>query len=195
MTIQSIAQAEQNILKCKQLCNRAGVRFSRYSMEPEQTFYKRLINAIDYDSNDEECKLWTSKYRVAICKSKITVNYETDDDEIEYMSDETLSKKLSKPNLKFEDVPTKNHRIEYIDDETEEVKIYTTNSLRIDTSNETVTDLQSHKTDVTNKKIIKPPGSDYIAIQKSEIDENYMNHSDDESSPLINRKGFQFSDS
>lgn len=195
MTIQSIAQAEQNILKCKQLCNRAGVRFSSYSMEPEQTFYKRIINAIDYDSNDEECKLWTSKYRVAICKSKITVNYETDDDEIEYMSDETLSKKLSKPNLKFEDVPTKNHRIEYIDDETEEVKIYTTNSLRIDTSNETVTDLQSPKTDVTNKKIIKPPGSDYIAIQKSEIDENYMNHSDDESSPLINRKGFQFSDS
>lgn len=195
MTIQSIAQAEQNILKCKQLCNRAGVRFSSYSMEPEQTFYKRIINAIDYDSNDEECKLWTSKYRVAICKSKITVNYETDDDEIEYMSDETLTKKLSKPNLKFEDVPTKNHRIEYIDDETEEVKIYTTNSLRIDTSNETVTDLQSPKTDVTNKKIIKPPGSDYIAIQKSEIDENYMNHSDDESSPLINRKGFQFSDS
>ena len=148
MTIQSIAQAEQNILKCKQLCNRAGVRFSRYSMEPEQTFYKRLINAADYDSqNDEECKLWTSKYRVAVCKSKITVNYETDDDEIEYMSDETLSKKLSKPwNLKFEDVPTKNHRIEYIDDETEEVKIYTTNSLRIDTSNETVTDLQSTKT-------------------------------------------------
>lgn len=195
MTIQSIAQAEQNILKCKQLCNRAGVRFSSYSMEPEQTFYKRIINAIDYDSNDEECKLWTSKYRVAICKSKITVNYETDDDEIEYMSDETLTKKLSKPNLKFEDVPTKNHRIEYIDDETEEVKSYTTNSLRIDTSNETVTDLQSTKTDVTNKKIIKPPGSDYIAIQKSEIDENYMNHSDDESSPLINRKGFQFSDS
>lgn len=195
MTIQSIAQAEQNILKCKQLCNRAGVRFSRYSMEPEQTFYKRLINAIDYDSNDEECKLWTSKYRVAVCKSKITVNYETDDDEIEYMSDETLSKKLSKPNLKFEDVPTKNHRIEYIDDETEEVKIYTTNSLRIDTSVETVTDLQSPKTNVTNKKIIKPPGSDYIAIQKSEIDENYMNHSDDESSPLINRRGFQFSDS
>lgn len=195
MTIQSIAQAEQNILKCKQLCNRAGVRFSSYSMEPEQTFYKRIINAIDYDSNDEECKLWTSKYRVAICKSKITVNYETDDDEIEYMSDETLTKKLSKPNLKFEDVPTKKHRIEYIDDETEEVKIYTTNSLRIDTSNETVTDLQSTKTDVTNKKIIKPPGSDYIAIQKSEIDENYMNHSDDESSPLINRKGFQFSDS
>ena len=195
MTIQSIAQAEQNILKCKQLCNRAGVRFSRYSMEPEQTFYKRLINAIDYDSNDEECKLWTSKYRVAVCKSKITVNYETDDDEIEYMSDETLSKKLSKPELKFEDVPTKNHRIEYIDDETEEVKIYTTNSLRIDTSVETVTDLQSPKTNVTNKKIIKPPGSDYIAIQKSEIDENYMNHSDDESSPLINRRGFQFSDS
>ena len=195
MTIQSIAQAEQNILKCKQLCKRAGVRFSSYSIEPEQTFYKRIINAIDYDSNDEECKLWTSKYRVAICKSKITVNYETDDDEIEYMSDETLTKKLSKPNLKFEDVPTKNHRIEYIDDETKEVKIYTTNSLRIDTSNETVTDLQSTKTDVTNKKIIKPPGSDYIAIQKSEIDENYMNHSDDESSPLINRKGFQFSDS
>tara|TARA_B100000242_G_C43054538_1_gene493184 strand:- start:5035 stop:5622 length:588 start_codon:yes stop_codon:yes gene_type:complete len=195
MTIQSIAQAEQNILKCKQLCNRAGVRFSSYSMEPEQTFYKRIINAIDYDSNDEECKLWTSKYRVAICKSKITVNYETDDDEIEYMSDETLSKKLSKPNLKFEDVPTKNHRIEYIDDETKEVKIYTTNSLRIDTSNETVKDLQSAKTDVTNKKIIEPPGSDYIAIKKSEIDENYMNHSDDESSPLINRKGFQFSDS
>ena len=75
MTIQSIAQAEQNILKCKQLCNRAGVRFSRYSMEPEQTFYKRLINAIDYDSNDEEFKLLTSKYRVAVCKSKITVKY------------------------------------------------------------------------------------------------------------------------
>ena len=195
MTIQSIAQAEQNILKCKQLCNRAGVRFSRYSMEPEQTFYKRLINAIDYGSNDEQCKLWTSKYRVAVCQSKITVNYETDDDEIEYMSDETLSKKLSKPKLKFEDVPTKNHRIEYIDDETGEVKIYTTNSLRIDTSVETVTDLQSPKTDITNKKITEPPGSDYIAIQKSEIDENYMNHSDDESSPLINRKGFQFSDS
>ena len=195
MTIQSISQAEQNILKCKQLCNRAGVRFSRYSMEPEQTFYKRLINAIDYDSNDEECKLWTSKHRVAVCKSKITVNYETDDDEIEYMSDETLSKKLSQPELKFEDVPTKNHRIEYIDDETEEVKIYTTNSLRIDNSVETETDLQSPKTKVNNKKIIEPPGSDYIAIQKSEIDENYMNHSDDESSPLINRKGFQFSDS
>ena len=195
MTIQSIAQAEQNILKCKQLCNRAGVRFSRYSMEPEQTFYKRLINAIDYDSNDEECKLWTSKYRVAVCQSKITVNYETDDDEIEYMSDETLSEKLSKPDLKFEDVPTKNHRIEYIDDETEKVKIYTTNSLRIETPVDTAPDLQSSITDITDIKIIESPGSDYIAIQKSEIDENYMNHSDDESSPLINRKGFQFSDS
>ena len=156
-------------------------------MEPEQTFYKRLINAINYDSNDEECKLWTSKYRVAVCKSKITVNYETDDDEIEYMSDETLTKKLSKPKLKFEDVPTKNHRIEYIDGETEEVKIYTTNSLRI----QTTPDLQSSTTDIN---IIERSDSDYIAIQKSEIDENYVNHSDDESSPLINRKGFQFSD-
>ena len=33
------------------------------------------------------------------------------------------------------------------------------------------------------------------SIQKSELDENYVNHSDDESSPLINRKGFKFSDS
>ena len=50
MIIQFNAQAEQNILKCKQLCNRWCVRFSRYSMEPEQTFYKRLINACsDYD--------------------------------------------------------------------------------------------------------------------------------------------------
>ena len=111
------------------------------------------------------------------------------------MSDETLSKKLSKPELKFEDVPTKNHRIEYIDDETEKVKIYTTNSLRIETPVDTAPDLQSSITDITDIKIIESPGSDYIAIQKSEIDENYMNHSDDESSPLINRKGFQFSDS
>ena len=59
---------------------------------------------IDNDSNDEECKLWVKKYRLAACPSKITFNYETDDDEIEYMSDETLSEKLSKPDLKFEDV-------------------------------------------------------------------------------------------
>ena len=161
-------------------------------MTPEQSFYKRIINAIRYGSNDEECKLWVKKYRLATCPSSITVNYETDDDEIEYMSDETISEKLSKPVLKFEDVPTKNHTIEYIEDETYEVKTYTTNSLRI----ETPQDLLSSKTaDITDIKITEPLGSDYIAIQTAEIHENYMNHSDDESSPLINRKGFQFSDS
>ena len=74
---------------------------------------------MDCNSNNEEIKLWTKKHRVSTGASKITINYETDDDEIEYMSDETLSKKLSKPELKFEDVPTKNHRIEYIDHETD----------------------------------------------------------------------------
>jgi len=196
MTIHSIAQAEQNIQKCKELCKKAGVRFSRYSMTPERTFYRRVINAIDNDSNDEECKLWAKKYRLATCPSKITVNYETDDDEIEYMSDETISEKLSKPLLKFEDVPTKNHTIEYFEDETYDVKTYTTNSLRIDNPVDTPQDLLTPKTiDITDIKITEPLGSDYIAIQTSEIHENYMNHSDDESSPLINRKGFQFSDS
>ena len=124
----------------------------------------------------------------------LIIDNETDDDEIEYMSDETLSEKLSKPDLKFEDVPTKNHRIEYIDDETEEVKIYTTNSLRIETPVDTAPDLQSSITDISDIKIIESPDNQYIAIQPTEIDENYMNHSDDESSPLINRKGFKFSD-
>ena len=194
MTIQSISQAENNIMKCKELCSRAGVRFSNYSLTLEPSLLK-IIKAIDCNSNNEEIKLWTKKHRVSTGASKITINYETDDDEIEYMSDETISQKLSKPALKFEDVCTKKHNIEYIDDDTCEVKTYTTNSLRIETPVETKIDLQSHKTDTSNIKIIQHSDSDYINIQTSEINENYTNHSDDESSPLINRKGFQFSNS
>ncbi len=195
MTIQTIAQAEQNIMKCRELCNRAGVRFNNYSLTLKPSLLK-IINESHCDANNDEIKLWTKKHRVSAGPSKITVNYETDDDEIEYMSDETISQKLSKPDLEFKDVPTKKHNIEYIEDDTCEVKTYTTNSLRI----KTTPDLQSSKTDMndmtdmTDINIIERLDSDYIAIQKSEIDENYVNHSDDESSPLINRKGFKFSD-